>query len=74
VVEADRGDFIDPEECAGCETPVSGNQLQFAINQKWNIEAECLNAARDLLNLLFRMDTRILGIRLKFSNVPINNC
>jgi hypothetical protein len=52
---------------------MTGDQSQLAIHQERDVEAEGCNAPGDLLNLLFRMQPRILGITLELFNVAIDN-
>ena len=62
------------EQLRGRQASMTGDQSQVAIHQEWNVESEGLDTAGDLLNLIFRMQTRVLGIRFELSKVAIDDC
>ena len=47
--------------------------MHFGINQKRHIEAKCLDAPGDLLNLFFAVQPRVLRVRPQLADRQVSN-
>jgi hypothetical protein len=64
MFEADGRHFRPAELATGQEPPVTGDHLELGIDQDRHIEAECLDAAGDLPDLLVAVSAGIGRIGL----------
>src|SRR6266436_2874326 len=58
----------------GHHTPMAGDDLALGVNQNRHVEAEGLDAARDLTNLPRAVRARVAWIELQFHQWPIDHC
>jgi hypothetical protein len=74
VIETE-GRHLTPAELASGQQPaVAGDELIVAIDQDWDIEAEGLDAAGDLPDLLLAVQPRVGGVRFELAYQAIDNC
>jgi hypothetical protein len=66
VIEVQGRHLAPTERAAGEQPPVTGDDPAVMIDQDRDVEAERFDTIRDLLDLLFAVDPRVLGVWLKF--------
>ena len=67
VVERDGGDFGPAKLAAGEHAAVAGDDVQPAVDEDGDVEAEGLDAGSDLLDLALGMQARVLRVELEVS-------